>query len=254
MTLDEKFFIVKKRIGISFTYTRFQDYWNWFTEADLNDDVELTELSFERNNVDDIYSCDGFVLTGGVDVEPALYSGTSVYDNRPESFQRERDRFEEKIYRYAQAHGLPVLGICRGLQLVNVLEGGRLIQDLASENKTHWKGPYDKRDKQHNVRIEKDSLLYEIAAQEQGHVNSAHHQAVDKNILNDKLRANAFSDAGTIIEGLEFKDKQGKGFMLCVQWHPERMTDKEENPLSIKIKDRFIEEVKKARRSQNENH
>ena len=65
---------MKKRIGISYTETSFQHYWNWFTADDLHDDVELVELSFEKNNTEDIYRCNGFVLTGGIDVHPSLYN------------------------------------------------------------------------------------------------------------------------------------------------------------------------------------
>jgi putative glutamine amidotransferase len=72
----------------------------------------------------------GFVLTGGVDVHPSLYSGSPTYNNRPEMFLHERDLFESRIYRYAQLNKIPILGICRGMQLINVLEGGKLIQDL----------------------------------------------------------------------------------------------------------------------------
>ncbi|HET6995434.1 MAG TPA: gamma-glutamyl-gamma-aminobutyrate hydrolase family protein, partial [Chitinophagaceae bacterium] len=112
---------MKKRIGISFTQTLFENYWNWFTPRDLGDDLELVELSFEKNNTEDIYGCDGFLLTGGIDVDPVFYKGNASYENSPASFQPGRDRFEEKIYRYSQANSLPLLGICRGMQLVNVL-------------------------------------------------------------------------------------------------------------------------------------
>ena len=58
-----------KKIGISYTRSHFKNYWNWFTTKDLEDDIELIELNFEENNTNDIYKCDGFVLTGGVDVQ-----------------------------------------------------------------------------------------------------------------------------------------------------------------------------------------
>src|SRR5215471_11427129 len=117
---------MKKKIGISFTRTHFQNYWNWFTKKDLDDDLELVELSFEKNNTEDIYQCDAFILTGGVDVHPSFYDGKSIYNNSPSSLELPRDLFEEKIYRHSQLNKLPVLGICRGMQLINVLEGGKL--------------------------------------------------------------------------------------------------------------------------------
>ena len=63
---------MKKKIGISFTNTNFQHYWNWITPHDLKDDLELVELSFKKNNTADVYSCDAFILTGGVDVDPSF--------------------------------------------------------------------------------------------------------------------------------------------------------------------------------------
>jgi putative glutamine amidotransferase len=234
---------MKKRIGISYTRTKFQNYWNWFTADDLKE-VELVNLSFEENNESDISTCNGFVLTGGIDVDPAFYKSSAEYDNRPHRHERERDQFEEKIYRYAQENKLPVLGICRGLQLVNVLEGGKLIQDLGHHNSKH-KNAGDA-DKQHPVHIVTGSLLGEITNLNEGQVNSAHHQIIDPDALGNNLQVNAWSgEAPATAEGLERIDKQGRGFLLCVQWHPERMNSKEQNPLSQKIKEKFLSEITK---------
>jgi acyl-CoA reductase-like NAD-dependent aldehyde dehydrogenase/gamma-glutamyl-gamma-aminobutyrate hydrolase PuuD len=233
---------MKKKIGISFTTTAFQNYWNWFTNDDLQKDLEVIELNFQTNNTEYIPRCDGFVLTGGVDVHPSFYNGNPAYDNIPVEFQPDRDRFEEKIYRYSQLHKLPVLGICRGMQLVNVLEGGRLIQDLDNGNARHKK---EASDKQHTIVTEARSLLHQISGRASGRVNSAHHQAIDPNALGENLVANAYADDNDkIIEGLEFKDKTDKGFMLCIQWHPERMKDKEGNPFSHNIKQQFLAAVR----------
>jgi len=234
---------MKKRIGLSFTRTNFQNYWHWFKKEDLENDLELIELSFEKNNAEDIYTCDGLILTGGVDVHPSLYNGKTIYSNSPSSLQLQRDLFEEKIYRHSQLNKLPILGICRGMQLINVLEGGKLIQDLDHHNSRHRK---EESDKEHAIVARKDSLLSDIAGSVSGCVNSAHHQAIDPNNIGDNLIANAYDDDEKIIEGLEFKNKTGKAFMLCVQWHPERMKDKDHNPFSIKIKERFLEEIRKS--------
>lgn len=238
---------MKKKIGISYTETNFQNYWNWFVPAELADEVELIELSFHKNNTGDFQQCDGFVLTGGIDVEPELYGGAKDYPHKPDNFLRERDQFESEIYSYSQLHRVPVLGICRGMQYINILEGGKVFEDNGEQvNKIHKK---DTHDKIHGVNIKKDSLLYKVAGIENGEVNSAHHQGVDPVFLGDNLMvsANSATEEG-LIEALEFKDKTNKAFMLAVQWHPERMKEKELNPLSQKIKEQFIKEVKSHKR------
>ncbi|WP_018617516.1 gamma-glutamyl-gamma-aminobutyrate hydrolase family protein [Segetibacter koreensis] len=235
---------MKKKIGISFTEMNFKRYWNWFDQEDLQNDVELVELSFEKNNTEDIYTCDGFILTGGVDVHPEFYSGSMEYDNKPDEFLQRRDKFEEKIYKYSQAGIKPLLGICRGLQLVNVLQGGKLIQDLELRGNEKHRREADT-DKQHAIRIESGSLLYGITHARVCNVNSAHHQVADPGALGDNLMANAYDFDEKIIEGLEFKDKKNKAYMLCVQWHPERMDD-QESVMSKNIKESFLEAVKNS--------
>ncbi len=236
-----------KKIGISYTETNFQNYWDWFTKDDLGHDILLIELSFQKNNTEDINKCDGFVLTGGIDVETSLYGGTKDYAHKPAEFLPQRDEFEKLIYQYSQKQALPVLGICRGLQYINIMEGGKVFEDIGeASNLVHKKDTYDKA---HGVNIQKDTLLYTITGMDQGLINSAHHQAVKPDNLGDNLMVSAYSDTpDQIIEGLEFKDKTGKGFMLCVQWHPERMREKEANPLSQKIKMQFINEVRNHKR------
>ncbi|HEV8503917.1 MAG TPA: aldehyde dehydrogenase family protein [Chitinophagaceae bacterium] len=234
---------MKKKIGISFTKTNFKNYWDWFTPGDLENDLELIELNFEKNNSEDIYQCDGFVLTGGVDTHPSFYNGNTVYNNSPSTFMIERDRFEEKIYRYSQLNKLPVLGICRGMQLINVLEGGKLIQDLDNGNERHRK---EESDKIHSIIAEDSSLLHKVSGSLTGRVNSAHHQAIDPESIGDNLMVNAYDDDEKIIEGLEFKDKTDKAFMLCVQWHPERINNKEENPFSENLKKEFLTAIRKS--------
>ncbi len=234
---------MKKKIGVSFTETNFRNYWNWFSKEDLQNNTELIELSFLKNNEEDIYICDGFILTGGVDIDPSFYGGNLDYDNKPQAFEPERDKFEAKIYKYSQANNKPVLGICRGLQLVNVLQGGKLIQDLNAEMNIKHCGPGDL-DGQHDIRIEKDTLLYNITFCEAGNINSSHHQAIDPNAVGDNLMVNAYDDCEEkLIEGIEFKDKTNKAFMLCVQWHPERM-ENQQGILADGIKYSFLKAVR----------
>ncbi len=231
-----------KRIGVSFTLTNYDNYINWFTASDLGEAMAIVELSFEKNNYVDIYQCDGFILTGGVDVHPSLFDGANDYMNSPSGFQLERDLFESYIYHYAKANKIPVLGICRGLQLINILEGGKLIQDLGDEkNKAHRKDAGI--DKAHQVSLEPDSLLQQIIGLQTIDVNSAHHQAIDSLNIGHNILVNAYSNPDHIIEGIEYKNKTGLGFMLAVQWHPERMPSVQQNEISIHIKKSFIQAV-----------
>lgn len=234
---------MRKKIGISFTEAGFQNYWNWFTAVDLGEDLELLELSFEKGNTEDIAKCDGFVLTGGIDVTPAISGGAEDYPYRPALFSPERDEFERQIYAFAKAERVPLLGICRGMQYINILEGGAVFDDIGEpENAIHKKASIDK---VHEVKVIEGSLLAGITIEKKGVVNSAHHQAVDPDRLAENLMINAYSVSGNgLVEGLEYKDKKNHGFMLAVQWHPERMEEKEIQPFSQKIKEQFIQEIR----------
>lgn len=162
---------------------------------------------------DDVLSAvAGLVLTGGEDVHPASY-GESPHARLEETDQA-RDAVELALYRAARARRLPVLAICRGIQLVNVAEGGSLYQDLPSEkpspvNHVDPKG-------RHALRIEPASLLHRTIG-DPASVNSRHHQAVKQ--LATGLRAVAWAEDG-IIEGAESVDRSAP-WLLGVQWHPE---------------------------------
>ena len=228
------------KIGLTYTgdNTKHQNYVNWLKG---NDDIEIIKLSPEENNADAIKDCDALVLSGGIDIDPRVSGGPIHYANKPDDWHLERDLFEKALYEFALDNDMPVLGICRGLQLVNVLQGGSLVDDLDDLNEKHKKEGTT--DKDHVIKIKENTLLNEIVKINEGEVNSAHHQSIDK--LGDNLIINSQSDDGTI-EGIEWKDKNGKPFMLCVQWHPERMFQFKNSPLSKNIRNRFIEEIRKS--------
>ena len=157
---------------------------------------------------------DGLVLSGGVDVDPALFGqapspGLGVVDAG-------RDAFELALYRAARERGLPVLGICRGIQLVAVAEGGTLHQHLPEVPGTHQHEQRDRGgDPLHRVRLAASSALRDAFGTDAVTVNSHHHQAVDA--VPGGLRVTARADDG-VIEALE---ADGGSFVLAVQWHPE---------------------------------
>ena len=220
--------------------SNFEYYKQWFQDKE----VDIVELSYKLNNTEDFARCDGLVLTGGVDIQPFLY-GEPDTRQQFEPYIPERDAFEMKLFAHSQSHHIPLLAICRGLQLVNVLQGGKLMQETGADN-IHRKSKGE--DKIHEIYVIKNSLLFEMTKTATGKVNSAHHQAASIDSIGNNLMVNAWymdDNDVKIIEGLEFEDKTGKAFMLAVQWHPERMKDKDSNPLSKNIKERFIKEISK---------
>jgi putative glutamine amidotransferase len=136
---------------------------------------------------------------------------------------------------------LPVFGICRGMQLINCRLNGSLISDIETIRGTNHRKISNTEDRMHNVNVADGTLLRSIIKENSGIVNSSHHQAVDR--LGEGLRISAKSDDG-IIEGFEWDDKSGKSFLIGVQWHPERMNDKE-SPFSKNLMLKFIEEIEK---------
>jgi putative glutamine amidotransferase len=226
------------RIGLTYTGTdeKHNNYMEWLKAGD---DIELLRLTAEQHNPDVINECDALVLSGGVDMHPDYYHGEQSYKGMPKYFNRQRDEFEMSLLGLALKRSIPVFGICRGLQLINVFFNGTLTQDLGASNEIHEAG---RQDRIHDVNIEENTLLSEVVKSDNGSVNSAHHQSIK--LLGDNLLANCYSSDG-IIEGIEWKDKSDMPFMLAVQWHPERMNkfDLQNTPLAKNIRDRFIAET-----------
>jgi len=223
-------------IGVTVTEALHANYPKWIKGDD--ESISIIELSADHQNWDQIEDCDGILLTGGIDMHPQFYDNANrKYPFAPETFNVERDEFEMHVFETALNLEHPILAICRGHQLVNVALGGNLIQDLGAGNEMHKKGEEDKK---HTVTTESGSLLREICG-ESGEVNSAHHQAVMD--LSDELIANCHAPDG-VIEGIEWRDKEDKPWLLAVQWHPERIADRETNPFSKNIREAFLKAVR----------
>lgn len=167
--------------------------------------------------------CDGFLFTGGQDVDPAVY-GTEKSELCGEC-SPERDTMEKLLLDAAMKRGMPVLGICRGVQFINAVLGGTLWQDIPkqfSDKLTHCqKPPYDK--PVHDVIIKKDSPLNELLKQERIAVNSYHHQGVRE--LSPKLKSMASAPDG-LVEAVYSPNHK---FLWAVQWHPEFSYKTDEN-------------------------
>ena len=161
---------------------------------------------------------DGLLLTGGDDVDPAWYGA----DRSPLSYppNRERDLFELALFAAARQRELPILGICRGIQLINVALGGTLYQDLPAERP----GPVDhnraapRADRSHAIRLAPGSLTAEALGGTSLWVNSFHHQGIRD--LAPGLVATGWSE-DELVESVE--GAEGQPWMVAVQWHPEEM-------------------------------
>lgn len=154
---------------------------------------------------------DGIVLIGGADIPPTFYGEKTRKKVQP--MYRGRTYFDIWLYQTALRKKIPVLAICYGMQLINVIYGGTLYQDIASELKGTHKH-HSKRNPYHPVKIEPGSLCQKIFRRSSFLVHSEHHQAVKR--LGHSLKITAYSDDG-IPEALE-----GPPGTIAVQWHPER--------------------------------
>ena len=166
-----------------------------------------------RDSGDEVVSrLDGIVLSGGADVDPAIHSPDE--DPSLSKFEPGRDEHELEILNGAIENDVPVLGICRGIQVINVHAGGTLFQDIPDH--ANIKKPYDER--HHKVRFEKGSVLSGIYGSEI-EVNSLHHQAIKK--IGEGIKAVGWSTEGEateeVIEAIEVDNRR----ILAVQWHPE---------------------------------
>jgi putative glutamine amidotransferase len=159
-----------------------------------------------------IHLLDGLLLSGGEDISPNFYSQEPEIKTGPSSL--ERDNFEIELIDLAIKKQIPILGICRGAQILNVYMGGSLIQDLEeSKYLDHMSLERDRSERSHTVFFEQGSLLHSIYG-EYENVNSFHHQAIET--LGLGIIATAKSDDG-VIEAIEFQNQAA----IAVQWHPE---------------------------------
>ena len=159
--------------------------------------------------IDSLDGVDGLLLTGGTDLDPALYGA----EPQPETEipDRERDALEQRLLREALQRNLPVLAICRGMQLFNVTHpGGTLLQHLAGHRTPQTP---------HQVAIDAGTRLARIFGAGARSVNSRHHQAVG--LVGQGLIVSACAADG-VVEGLERPDKR---FAVAVQWHPEDLPE-----------------------------
>lgn len=181
-------------------------------------------LPHDPNTLAGIYELlDGIFLTGGVDMDPACYG--EARHERCDTPDPARDWTEMQLIRWSLRDGKPILGVCRGVQVLNVTCGGSLYQHLPEMLPTlkhdYFPNPANSFSRDylaHDVRIEQGTLTYQLLGCETLAVNSMHHQGIKK--LAQGLRPTAYAPDG-LIEGVEGP----QGFVVGVQWHPEELVE-----------------------------
>lgn len=184
---------------------------------------------------------DGLLMTGGGDVDPALYGSEptkEMYGIHPE-----RDRFELALAREAKRRKMPVLAICRGIQILNVALGGTLIEDIPSElgSDFHSRIGDEVYTRFQNVSIDESCSLASLVATTQLGVNSIHHQALRR--VADGIHPVAWADDG-VIEAIEADDPDWP--LIGVQWHPEYLSQVGDGP-SHRLFRAFVDNAAAAR-------
>ena len=190
-------------------------------------EMRWVELNDPEQAVQDALTCDGLLLPGGGDMDPKFYGQERIPACGEPNLLR--DAAEPLLLRAFLAADKPVLGICRGIQVMNAALGGDLYQDIKPfehlPHNDHWA-------KVHTVTVRRGTLLSRILGQDTVLVNSQHHQAVDRVAPGFTLAA--LSEDG-IVESIE---KPDAGFCLGVQWHPEWLSDAD--PAMQSLFDAFV--------------
>ncbi|CAN5499535.1 gamma-glutamyl-gamma-aminobutyrate hydrolase family protein [soil metagenome] len=220
---------------------KYAMYEQWLKAADASVEVvDLYTAASPEEAVKRMEECSGLVLTGGPDVEASRY-GMPERAALSEAPDLHRDAIEFAVIDEARERRMPTLGICRGLQILNVAYGGTLFADMPTERPSHTEHrALDGNDSVHGLEVEPGSILKRMCRTLDGTTNSAHHQCIDK--LAGLFTSAATAEDGTI-EAFEWGDASigGKPFLLAVQWHPERLDYS--NPFSLPIAEHFVNEV-----------
>ncbi|BAU87222.1 glutamine amidotransferase [Streptomyces laurentii] len=189
--------------------------------------------------------CRGFVVPGGGDVDPALYGADpahpALYDVNPA-----QDRLDTAVIRYALEKRLPYLGICRGMQLLNIMRGGTLHLDLPKTSVAHDPEPGDEW-AVHEVALVSGTAVAEVFGRDRMPVSSGHHQAVDR--VGAGLRVAARADDGCVEAVEAYAGPEDSGttpWTVGVQWHPEAFVPSSE--LRLPLFRALLEQVERAER------
>jgi putative glutamine amidotransferase len=225
------------RIAVSKTSDSYE---TWLRHAE----AEVQPVNMYGLKVDSalkvLAGCSGLLLTGGEDVFPDYY-GKPQEIILCEEIDRYRDSLELALIKKAIELKMPIFGICRGEQILNVATGGTLIADIPTEVDTTviHRPPPGSAECLHFINIDPKTLLFQITGIQTGIVNSYHHQAVEK--TGPGMRITAVAENG-VAEAIEREHAQEGAFMMGVQWHPEHLTQSPD--LALPLAEYFLEEAR----------
>ncbi len=200
----------------------------------------LPNIGGEENIAEMVRLADGILFSGGEDVHPKYFNEEVKADNM--TICERRDSFEMQLAEKILPLDMPVLGICRGMQLLNIAAGGNIYQDIPLQYRTaikHSNPDSRKADIIHKVKLMEGTRLASLYGNEMKGVNSFHHQAVKETA--PMLKASAYSEDGLV----EAYEAAGERFFIGVQWHPEMLLEK--YPEELKLFQDFIESAKAYR-------
>jgi putative glutamine amidotransferase len=184
--------------------------------------------------------CSGLLLTGGEDVFPGYY-GRPEEIKLCEEIDRYRDSLELALIKKAIELKMPIFGICRGEQILNVATGGKLIADIPTQVDTTviHRCPPGSAECLHFINIDPKTLLFQITGAQTGIVNSYHHQAVEE--TGPGMRITAIAENG-VAEAIERQHAQEGAFIMGVQWHPESLSQSPD--MALPLAEYFMEEAR----------
>jgi putative glutamine amidotransferase len=225
------------KVGITRCRSNFEKYLEWLSYFDI--EFEILDYENGKQDQDKLDECSALILSGGTDIYPEIYCDWDTTKTRG-TYEPERDGFELNLIEKAVEKKMPILAICRGSQLINVYFRGNLIFDIEeirgfSYRKMTKDGVYPEIE----INVFKNTLAYEIFGSDKISVVVSNNQAVER--VGEGLMIDSKSNEG-IIMGTEYSSKDGKGFLLGIQWHPERYPDFSAAP-SVKLINRLKKEI-----------
>lgn len=233
---DPHIYVAVSKYKDTLRYVAYQD---WLHRVDPNIVlIDMYHLPLDSAMLL-LEKCSGVLMSGGADIHPAYYG--QPQDTLLCEIDPYRDTVEMALLQKATEMGLPVFGICRGLQVINVFFGGSLYPDIPerfSQTVGH-RAEDGTSELTHPVSLVENTLIRKLAGTENSEVNTYHHQGIDR--LAKNLRATAHSP-DSLIEAIEFLAPQDQPFMMAVQWHPERM--EADHPLSAPLAVEFVKAIK----------